>query len=156
MAHDALIPTPLGRLGVITDCGVLLRLDWLEKGPARWPRDGFARTVGEALTAWFEQPGELPALPLAPAATAFQARVRAALQAIPVGQTRTYGDLANELGSAPRAVGGACRTNPLPVIVPCHRVVARSGLGGYSGDWERGAALCCKQRLLDLEADCRP
>ncbi|ARJ68145.1 cysteine methyltransferase [Magnetospirillum sp. ME-1] len=73
-------------------------------------------------------------LPLAPHGTAFQQKVWAALAKIPFGQTRSYGQLAEELGTAPRALGGACGRNPIPVIIPCHRVLAANGaMGGYSG-----------------------
>lgn len=88
-------------------------------------------------------------LPLAPARTPFQARVRKAMQDIPYGQTRTYGELAHSAGGAPRAVGQACGANMLPLIVPCHRVVASTGLGGYSG----GKGLATKRLLLALESD---
>jgi methylated-DNA-[protein]-cysteine S-methyltransferase len=59
--------------------------------------------------------------------------VRAALQDIPPGTVRTYAELARQLGSAARAVGGACRNNPVPILIPCHRVVGQQGLGGYTG-----------------------
>ena len=88
-------------------------------------------------------------LPLAPAPTAFQARVRSAMQEIPYGQTRSYGELAHAAGGAPRAIGQACGANPLPLVVPCHRVVASGGLGGYSG----GEGLATKRLLLALEAN---
>lgn len=153
--HQAVIRTPLGHLGITTDGRVIRSLEWLAQGPAYWPADDFTRHAAEAVLGWFDDPLHLPALPLAPAPTAFQARVRAALRAIPAGHTRTYGAIARELGSAPRAVGGACRANPLPLIVPCHRVVANDGLGGYSGDWQQGAALSHKQRLLAIERACR-
>ena len=84
-------------------------------------------------------------------ATAFQRRVWDALRRIPYGTARTYGDLARELGTSPRAVGGACARNPIPILVPCHRVVARGGLGGFAGQWETGLALDVKRRLLALE-----
>jgi len=86
-------------------------------------------------------------LPLAPAPTPFQARVRDAMQAIPYGQTRSYGELAHSAGGAPRAIGQACGANPLPLLVPCHRVVASNGIGGYSG----GRGLATKRLLLALE-----
>jgi len=86
-------------------------------------------------------------LPLAPAPTPFQARVRDAMQSIPYGQTRTYGELAHSAGGAPRAIGQACGANPLPLVVPCHRVVASNGIGGYSG----GSGLATKRLLLALE-----
>jgi len=90
-------------------------------------------------------------LPLAASGTAFDQRVRAAMRAIPYGETRTYGDLAHFTDSGPRAIGRACGRNPIPIIVPCHRVLARGGLGGYSG----GAGLPTKQWLLALEAGLR-
>ena len=86
-------------------------------------------------------------LPLAPAATPHQAAARRAMMAIPAGGTATYGQLATDIGSGPRAVGRACATNPLPIIVPCHRVLPATGLGAYSG----GAGPETKRRLLALE-----
>lgn len=88
-------------------------------------------------------------LPLLPAQTPFQARVRKAMLAIPYGQTRSYGELAHSAGGAPRAIGRACGANPLPLVVPCHRVVAANGLGGYSG----GQGLATKRLLLALEGN---
>ncbi|MFY0991328.1 methylated-DNA--[protein]-cysteine S-methyltransferase [Halomonas sp. C05BenzN] len=87
-------------------------------------------------------------LTLAPGGSAFQRQVWAALLRIPYGETRTYGDLARRLDreGAARAIGAANGANPLPLLIPCHRVVAADGLGGYSG----GPAL--KRRLLTLEA----
>jgi methylated-DNA-[protein]-cysteine S-methyltransferase len=67
-------------------------------------------------------------------ATAFQQRVYKALIEIPSGEVRTYSELAKQLNSSPRAVGNACRSNPIPVIIPCHRVVSITGIGGYAGD----------------------
>ena len=79
-------------------------------------------------------------------------RVLEALRGIPYGGRVTYGGLAAKLSSSARAVGGAVGRNPLPIMVPCHRVVAAHGLGGYSGDWESGRALSVKKTLLELEA----
>lgn len=82
--------------------------------------------------------------------TAFQQRVWQHLRRIPDGQVVRYGDLAKALGSAPRAVAGACRANPLPILIPCHRVVATTGPGGYMGK-TGGEALAIKQWLLHHE-----
>lgn len=88
-------------------------------------------------------------LPLAPAGTAFQRAVWNALQAIPPGSVRHYGDLAEELGSAARAVGQACGANPYAPVVPCHRVVAKAGLGGFAHSSDpAGELLGIKRRLL--------
>ena len=88
-------------------------------------------------------------LPLAPGGTPFQKRIWSGICEIPLGETWTYGDLASWANTAPRAVGGACGANPIPIIIPCHRVVAANSGGGYSG---RGG-LNTKYTLLDLEKD---
>ena len=86
-------------------------------------------------------------LPLAPEGTPFQKEVWRVMSEIPAGKTRTYGDVAKELGSAAQPVGTACGANPIPVIIPCHRIVAKDGLGGFSGD----GGVETKQQLLRLE-----
>lgn len=112
--------------------------------------------VEAALCAWIEDPAyDLAALvqPREARGTPYQQRVWAAIAAIPRGQTRSYGDLAEHLGSAPRAVGQACGANPLPLVVPCHRVISRSGtLGGFAHHGE-GWLLRLKAWLLDRERD---
>ncbi len=93
-------------------------------------------------------------LPLAPAGTEFQQSVWGALTEIPFGETRSYGDVAQEIQKpgASRAVGQANGRNPIPVIIPCHRVLAADGgIGGYSGEWGEGGGITFKQRLLELE-----
>jgi len=86
-------------------------------------------------------------LPLRPAGSRFELAVWDRMQQIPYGATQTYGDLAAALGSAPRAVGGACGRNPIPIVIPCHRVLSKAGPGGYSGS----GGLATKQTLLALE-----
>jgi|ERR1700722_1357254 methylated-DNA-[protein]-cysteine S-methyltransferase len=86
-------------------------------------------------------------LPLCPAGSDFETRVWASMQDIPYGETRSYGDLAAATGSAPRAVGRACGKNPIPIVIPCHRVLGKGWLGGYSGS----GGLATKQALLTLE-----
>lgn len=82
--------------------------------------------------------------------TPFQRRVWRALQQIPAGETRRYAELAMQLNSSPRAVAQACRANPLPILIPCHRVVAASGIGGYMGQ-SAGPMLAIKHWLLQHE-----
>lgn len=101
-------------------------------------------------SAYFRDPSKAIDLPTRLVGTAFQQRVWRAIAAIPAGSTRTYGALAADLGSSARAIGGACRTNPCPLVVPCHRVVARQGLGGFAGD-RGGRLLAIKARLLAHE-----
>jgi len=106
--------------------------------------DDRAIPVSGWLMSYFE--GRILSLPpLAQAKTAFQMRLREALLAIPPGKTRTYGELAHELGTAPRALGQALGANPLPLLIPCHRVVAANGLGGFSCGIE------WKKALLEFE-----
>jgi len=102
------------------------------------------------LEKYFSNPKHIFNLPLDPHGTEFQKRVWKALQEIPSGETLTYGELAKKLNSHPRAVGQACRRNPIPVIIPCHRVVAQNGLGGYSGE-RIGALMDFKKQLLAHE-----
>jgi methylated-DNA-[protein]-cysteine S-methyltransferase len=113
---------------------------------------GLAAEVADRLAA---DPGgagrSFPGWPLAPPRTAFQGRLRAALQALAPGQTVSYGGLAATLGSAPRAVAMAARANPFPLIVPCHRVVAADGPGGYAGAG-KGPLAAFKVWLLEREA----
>jgi methylated-DNA-[protein]-cysteine S-methyltransferase len=103
--------------------------------------------VVAALRTYFADAGRVPAVDVVFNGTDFQNRVWSALRTIPAGQVVTYGALAERLGSGARAVGGACRRNPVPILVPCHRVVAANGLGGFSGDTS-GRLVDIKRRLL--------
>lgn len=80
----------------------------------------------------------------------FTGSVMRAMNSIPYGETRTYGELATTLDTAPIAVGSACGRNPIPIIIPCHRVVGANGLGGYSAGGPQNLEL--KQHLLEHEA----
>ncbi len=138
--------TPLGDITLSEDAGAIVALDW-GRGSHPQPTP-LLREAREQLQDYFDRRRTTFDLPLAPAGSAFQARVWAALRAIPHGETRSYADLARSLGSAPRAIGQANGRNPIPILIPCHRVVAADGaLGGYSG--LDGPAT--KRFLLDLE-----
>lgn len=91
-----------------------------------------------------------PGIPLAPQGTPFQRSVWHELSEIPLGETRTYGDIANKLNSSPRAVGNACRKNPIQIIIPCHRIISAKGIGGYAGKTD-GKQLNIKRWLLKHE-----
>ncbi len=149
--YDAVIPAPFGRLGVRLTDGRLCEIDFLDaRAPLVRPRGAAARRIARALRNYFKQPKRALDLPLALDGTAFQRRVWRALTRIPPGEVRQYGELATLLKSSPRAVGNACRANPIPIVVPCHRVVARAGLGGFMGR-EAGKAIQLKQWLLAHE-----
>jgi methylated-DNA-[protein]-cysteine S-methyltransferase len=154
--YHAVVDTPLGRVGLRVGEQGLRELDFVGAGvPLHAPANALSRTVAEQIQAYFSDPATGFSVPLEPSGTAFQRQVWDALRRIPSGQTRTYGSLAAELGSSPRAVGGACRANPIPVIVPCHRVVAVNGLGGFAGK-TAGPVLERKRRLLAHERGCGP
>ena len=113
-------------------------------------RTAAARKAASAIERYFQNPGKAPSLKLETGGTPFQRRVWRALKAIPFGSTLTYGALARKLGTSARAVGGACRDNPVPIVVPCHRVVAAGGAGGFMGHTRRHA-LSIKSWLLRHE-----
>ncbi|MCS6933397.1 MAG: methylated-DNA--[protein]-cysteine S-methyltransferase [Acetobacteraceae bacterium] len=139
--------TPLGPLSVSEEDGAIVALDW---GEGRDQDDTpLLREACAQLQQYFDGARRAFDLPLAPAGTAFQRRVWDALCAIPPGQTRSYGELAACLGTSARAIGGANAANPIPILIPCHRVVGAAGaLGGYSG----GDGIATKRFLLALEA----
>lgn len=137
--------SPVGALTLCSDSDAIVSLTW--GATKRQDPTALLKTTKAQVLAYFA--GDLVDfdLPLAPAGTAFQKRVWAAMQKIPYSHTQTYGDLAQRIESGPRPVGTACRANPIPIIIPCHRVVAAQGLGGYSG----AGGLATKQTLLALE-----
>jgi methylated-DNA-[protein]-cysteine S-methyltransferase len=135
----------VGPLGADAKDGAITRLIWGARGNLT---EGRLHEQAQAeLAAYFA--GELTcfAVPLAPRGTAFQQDFYAALCAIPHGETRTYGDLAKLLGVSAQAIGQACGANPIAILIPCHRVLAANGLGGYSG----AGGIEAKVALLRLE-----
>ena len=149
--YQAVIPAPFGALGVRTAEGAVTGITYLSSS---WvlqdPRDDFTICVCAALQRYLEGPAMAFDLPLNAVGTPFQQRVWQALQTIPLGEAWTYAELAQCVGSGARAVANACGANPIALIIPCHRVVAKQGLGGFM----RGratASLNIKQWLLDHE-----
>lgn len=106
--------------------------------------------IAKQLDAYFHNPHHRFQLPLKPLGSAYQQNVWNALLVIPVGRTLTYGELAAALQSSPRAIGQACKTNPLALFIPCHRVVGKHNQGGYMG---RAEALHYKLTLLQHESN---
>jgi methylated-DNA-[protein]-cysteine S-methyltransferase len=154
-AHDyaAVLATPWAgvMLGVSIDGEFVTSIDFLAGNALAHSASG--DVAGEAvrqLQAYFHDPQHQFSLPLHPIGTPFQLRVWETLRRIPAGQTCSYGEVAQHLGSGARAVGGACRANHIPVIIPCHRVVAAQGMGGFMGV-TAGPGLQLKQRLLAHE-----
>lgn len=129
----------------------LVNIEFVAEAPAQVPQTDFAVDIARQLQCYFNQANFHFSLPIAPSGTDFQQRVWAAMLAIPPGQTASYADLARDLNTSPRAIGGACRANPIPIVIPCHRVVSKTGLGGFMGE-VGGDALRLKKLLLDHEA----
>ncbi len=142
---------PFGRLAIKVAAGRLTAIDLVEVNFRCRTQDELARLVCAQLEAYFADPRYSFNVPLALPGTPFQKRVWQALCAIPSGQVRSYGELASRLHSSARAVGNACRANPLPIIVPCHRIVGKSDLGGYMGATS-GIGMDMKRWLLAHEA----
>ncbi|MFN4283635.1 MAG: methylated-DNA--[protein]-cysteine S-methyltransferase [Alphaproteobacteria bacterium] len=146
-----MIESPIGTLTLTERAGALVSLDWGKHG-TQSPTP-LLRRAAEQLAAYFA--GRLTAfdLPLDPPGTDFQKRVWRRMAEIPYGELMTYGALAKATRSSARAVGGACGRNPIPIILPCHRVLAADGsLTGYSG----AGGVETKRILLKLEGALAP
>ncbi|MEP1765376.1 MAG: methylated-DNA--[protein]-cysteine S-methyltransferase [Sulfitobacter sp.] len=125
------VPTQFGDLTLFEEDGWVIKLDW-----GRAPREDVSDVLQQAhdqLRAYDARQLEVFDLPLRVVGSDFQRAVCAAMSAIPFGDTCTYGDIAKQLGVPAQAVGGACGGNPIPVIIPCHRVMGAKGLTGFSG-----------------------
>jgi len=150
--YSAKLRTPFAVLGVRERGGRVVAIDYLplttEELAARTP---LAAVAVRQLQAYVDDPQAGFDLPVTTNGTPFEERVWAAIAAIPAGQVRTYGDIAKAIRSMPRAVGGACGRNPLPLVIPCHRVVAAGGkLGGFMGGKDHDP-LAVKRWLLRHE-----
>lgn len=142
--------SPVGWLAIAANDSQLLSLQWVQATQPSAPPSALIQQTLQQLQAYFADPTYRFDLPLAPAASPFQQGVRELLQQIPSGQSLTYGAAAQRLGNVARAIGQACRANPLPIIVPCHRIVAAQGLGGFNGHTS-GDFIDTKQWLLNHE-----
>ena len=126
----ALVESPLGPLTITETDGAITALDW--GGRAEGACTSLLRKAQAQISAYFEHRLQGFDLPLRVGGSGFQRRVCAAMSAIPFGETRTYGDLAKQLDAPPQAIGTACGGNPIPIIIPCHRVLGANSLGGFS------------------------
>ncbi|MBI5428977.1 MAG: methylated-DNA--[protein]-cysteine S-methyltransferase [Nitrosomonadales bacterium] len=151
MSYQAKLKVPFGVLGIRCTDDALTGIDFLTacEKPQR-AATAFAETVCEQLLRYIENPDTPFTVPLKLNGTAHQQKVWQAMCSIPRGETRSYGELAAELKSAAQAVGQACGANPIPIIVPCHRVVGKAGLGGFMRH-ASGDALDIKRWLLAHE-----
>lgn len=130
---DAVIEAPFGALALRTREERLTGVDFLPPGHSlKPPKTALAKRIARQMAAYFQDPTTVFDLPLKLDGTPYRQRVWRAILTIGCGETRTYGELAAMLGSTPRAVGQAVGDNPLPIVVPCHRVVGKRGLGGFA------------------------
>lgn len=131
------VDAPFGRLGILTELVdgsrlMLSKIYYLAASAGLIaPQNELAKEVAKQCKAYFKNPQYQFDLPLKPAGTIHQQKVWNQIAHIPVGSTTTYGELAKKIKSGPRAVGTACGANPYPLILPCHRVVAAQGIGGF-------------------------
>ncbi|MDB5774113.1 MAG: cysteine methyltransferase [Herbaspirillum sp.] len=150
---SAIVAAPFGAVGIRTERERVAELVYL---PPRFgeqaPTDAVAERAAQQLARYLADADAVFDLPLATVGTAYQRRVWDAISAIPKGQVRTYGEVARSLRSAPRAVGQACGANWFPLLIPCHRVTAAGGLGGFSNDGDvQGFHVGVKRWLLAHE-----
>jgi len=130
---QAKLATPFGLVGVRTEGAALAEIVYLPRSAGTLaPANALAERVRAQIEKYVADPGFRFKLPMKQVGTAFQRRVWNMIASIPCGETRTYGDIARVLRSGPRAVGQACGTNYYPLVIPCHRVVAANGLGGFA------------------------
>jgi methylated-DNA-[protein]-cysteine S-methyltransferase len=138
--YDFLYDSPTGQLGVCLDKDSITRIVWLEQST---PDQTISKPINarlkkkiiSALDNYFKSGLIDAGISLSPEGTPFQKKVWLMLKTIPYGSVRTYGDVAKELNSSSRAVGQACRRNNIPLFIPCHRVVAVKGIGGFMGGY---------------------
>jgi len=154
--YDVVFATDLALIGLLFDGDRLIRVKYLEDRSHELTQkkslNKLTKAVKNKIEKYIEPQSKIKNLNIEISlnVTPFQARVLEQLQKIPYGETRTYGEIAKILKTSPRAVGNACRNNPLPIIFPCHRVLAANGIGGYDGATS-GRLLSIKKRLLKKE-----
>lgn len=140
------VESPLGPLALEARDGALTALRWGRA--AREDESNLLDRAAAELAAYFTGDPYSFDLPVAPDGTAHDRKVWRAMREIPPGETRAYGEIARAIGSGAQAVGNACGRNPIPIVIPCHRIVGANGaIGGYSG--QGGAET--KRFLLRLE-----
>ncbi|WP_255990202.1 methylated-DNA--[protein]-cysteine S-methyltransferase [Chitinolyticbacter albus] len=150
--YHAIVASPIGPLGLMEGVDTLQLIDFLPAdAPLRAPTSPLLREVARQLDAYFADPGFRFDLPYRLQGTPHQIAVWQQIAAIRVGDIVRYSEIAWRVGSVPRAVGTACGRNPLPVIIPCHRVVAVNGLGGFNANRNGVDWLPLKRILLKHE-----
>jgi methylated-DNA-[protein]-cysteine S-methyltransferase len=131
--YDVTVEFPKFKVGVATRRGLVTELKYLPLSFASVPsKNGLAERAARQLEAYRRDANSAFDLPVVIEGTELQKAVWKRMCAIPRGKTRTYGELARELGTDPREIGQACGDNRLPLVIPCHRIVAADGIGGFA------------------------
>ena len=147
---DAVVAAPFGAVGIVTQDNYVTAMTLLPtQQPEYLSNHPFVQSVVRQVREYFNNPNTQLDIPIAIKGTAFQKRVWNAIASVPVGKTISYTTLAEIVGSGPRAVANACGANHVPLLVPCHRVVAKHGLGGFMQGEAKGLAI--KTWLLQHE-----
>ena len=149
--NSCIVNTPFCDLKIYCQADKIVAVDFIKSAQLKQNvSNDLLELVKLQLQAYCQSSANSFDLPLSPQGTDFQQRVWTELLHIPPGQVKTYGEIAHLLSTSPRAVGNACRNNPIPLIIPCHRVVSQKGIGGFAGATE-GNYLKIKRRLLEHE-----
>ncbi|WP_455211500.1 methylated-DNA--[protein]-cysteine S-methyltransferase [Kaarinaea lacus] len=154
-AYNAIVALPMDsydvKVGILINAERLAAIDFLPFSiTVKSADNSIARQVADQLETYISNEKFQFSVPLLLQGTVFQNRVWRALLTTRTGETRSYGHIADQLHSSPRAVGNACRANPIPIVVPCHRIVAKQGFGGYCGQTS-GPRMHIKHWLLGHE-----
>jgi len=152
LAFDAVLAAPFGGIGVRLADGLVSETVYLPDSiAAQAPKNALARETVRQIRAYLRDPAFVFDLPLAPRGSEFQRRVWAEIATIPTGATLSYGEVARRIRSGPRAVGQACGANWFSLLIPCHRVLAAGGIGGFGDSGGEGFHLNIKRWLLAHE-----
>lgn len=150
---EYILPSPIGMLGLNVSSNGIQCLSYIMKhAEVKLPKDGLPLNVYQQINEYFELVRTEFDLPIDIMGTIFQKRVWEKVGKIAYGKSLTYGEIAKAISSGPRAVGNACRSNPIPIIIPCHRVVKKTGIGGYCGSLT-GKEIQQKDWLLRHESE---
>jgi methylated-DNA-[protein]-cysteine S-methyltransferase len=151
-SYSAILTSPIGKIGINVEQNQLVSLAYLKNAKVKSYTQPQAQFISQELIKYFSEIKQFYkfSFKFNLVGTAFQKRVWECLLEIPIGSTKTYGQIASKLKTSARAVGNACRANPIPIIVPCHRVVSATGLGGYCGR-TNGTELHAKTWLINHE-----
>lgn len=148
--YDIIFKTDIALIGLQFDGSNLIQVDYLKNKKITVASSRAAERVKNKIEDYLADKTRTLKVDMTLNVTPFQKKVLEQLQRIPYGETRTYGEIAKILKTSPRAVGNACRNNPVPIVIPCHRVVSATGIGGYDGA-RSGSLLDIKRKLLQKE-----